>query len=202
MAPVPDEETDEEAEQREAEYAQRRKEYQEEQQRLQEERAAEREAEFEREQKEHEAEVEQREKQHKARLTTLEHIIEHAPEVLTPPQLRTFTELLLNLSPYGLFEDAAEHFVGDHENNSKTEDEILTEALANCPDDKLMGFVLRLLLTEHVAIPREDQPDWLSKAESIFAPAKPKAGKSSSKKKPVLAQSPEKKNRDKKKAAA
>jgi hypothetical protein len=74
--------------------------------------------------------------------------------------------------------------------------------LANCADDKLMGFVLRLLLTEHVAIPREDQPDWLTKAESIFVPAKPKTGKSGSKKKSALAQPPEKKNADKKKAAA
>jgi ParB family chromosome partitioning protein len=202
MAPVPDEESEEQAERREAEYTQRRKEYEEEQQRLHEEQAAERKAEFEREQKEHEAEVKRREKLHQARLATLEHIIEHAPEVLNPAQLRTFTELLLDLSPYGLFEDAAEHFVGDDENNSKSEDEILTEALANCTDDKLMGFVLRLLLTEHVAIPREDQSDWLVKAESIFAPAEPKAGKSSSKKKPVLAKSPEKKNTNKKKAAA
>jgi ParB family chromosome partitioning protein len=202
MAPVPDEETGEEAEQREAEYVQRRKEYEEEQQRLQEERAAERKAEFERQQKEHEAEVKRREKQHKTRLATLERIIEHAPEVFNPAQLRTFTELLLNLSPYGLFEDAAEHFVGDDENNHKSEDEILTEALANCPDDKLMGFVLRLLLTEHVAIPHKDQPDWLTKAECVFAGAKPKAGKSSNKKKSALAQSPEKKNAAKKKAAA
>jgi ParB family chromosome partitioning protein len=202
MAPGPDEETEEEAEQREAEYAQRRKEYEEEQQRLQQEQSAERKAEFERQQKEHEAEVRRREKQHKARLPTLEHIIEHTPEVLNPSQLRTFTELLLNLSPYGLFEEAAEHFVGDDENNNKTEDQILTEALASCADNKLKGFLLRFLLTEYVGIPHEDQPDWLSKAESVFAPVKPKAGKSICKKKSTLTQSPEKKNADKKKAAA
>jgi hypothetical protein len=63
-----------------------------------------------------------------------------------------------------------------------------------------LAIVVRI--QKHVAIPREDQPDWLTKAESIFAPAKPKAGKSSSKKKPALAESPEKKNTAKKKAAA
>jgi hypothetical protein len=97
-------------------------------------------------------------------------IIEHAPEVLNRAQLRTSTELMLNFSPYGLFEAAAEHFVADDENHSKTEDVIPTEALANCTDDKLMGFVLRLLLTEYVAIPPENQR---AKTESIFAPAKP-----------------------------
>jgi hypothetical protein len=65
--------------------------------------------------------------------------------------------------------------------------------LANCTDDKLMGFVLRFLLTEYVAIPLEDQPDWLTKAESIFAPAKPKTDKPCSKQKPAMVKSPEKK---------
>jgi hypothetical protein len=65
-----------------------------------------------------------------------------------------------------------------------------------------MGFVLRLLLTEQVAIPREGQPDRLSKAESSFASPKSKGGRSSSKKKPALAESPGKKNAGKKKAAA
>lgn len=154
MAPAAQQETEEEAEQRKAEFAQRRKEYEEKQQRLEEQRAAERKAEFDRQQKEYEAETKQREKQHKARLATLERIIEHAPASFEANQLRLTIELLLNLSTYGLFEEAAEHFVGDDENHNKTEDEILAEALANTADDKLMGFFLRLLLTEQVASAR------------------------------------------------
>ncbi len=112
-------------------------------------------------------------------------------------QLRTFIELLLHLSPYGLFEDAAEHFVGDDENHNKTEDEILTEALANTTDDKLMGFVLRLLLTEHVTTLRDDQPDWLAKAHAVFVPAKPKTAKPKDKQKPVAASTGERKSKRK-----
>jgi hypothetical protein len=88
----------------------------------------------------------------------LERIVDEAPATLDAAQLRTFIELLLNLSPYGLFEEAAEHFVREEESHDRTDDEILTETVANCADDKLMGFALRLILSEHVGISREDQP--------------------------------------------
>lgn len=206
MAPAQEEENEEEAEQRKAEFAQRRKEYEEEQKRLEEVRAASRKADFERQQKEYEAETKRREKEHKARLSTLERIVEHAPAILDATQLRIVIELLLNLSTYGLFEDAAEYFVGNDENHDKTEDEILTEALANCAEDKLTGFLLRLVLTESVMPPRGEQPDWLTKAESVFAPPQPKFPKqktgSKSKATPTLVKAPPKKSAAKKKAAA
>lgn len=168
MPPAPEQESEEEAVQRKAEHEQHMAEYEAEQQRRKEERKAE----YERQQKEYEAEQKRREQQHKARLGTLERIVEHAPAAFDAAQLRLFVELLLDLSPCGLFEEAAEHFVAEHENNEKTDDQILSEALAACADDKLMGFVLRLLLTVHTDIPRGDQPDLLAKAETVFVPAK------------------------------
>jgi ParB family chromosome partitioning protein len=173
MSPAPEQETEEETAQRKAEHDQRMAEYKAEQERKEQERKVE----FERQQKESEVEIKRREKQHKARLATLEGIIDRASATMNAPQLRVMVELLLNLSPYGLFEDAAEHFAGGDENHDRTEEEILTEALATCPDDKLLGFVLRLLLTGHVGIPQEGETDWLLKANSIFTGPEEKPSK-------------------------
>lgn len=179
MDPTTDEETEEEAEARQEEYEKRRKEHEAEQERV----AAERRAAFERQQEEYEAEVKRRDEQRKSHLATLEHIIERAPASFNAAQLRLVIELLLNLSSYGLFEDVAAYFVGDDENNSKSDYEILSEALAACADDKLTGFVLRLVLTEHVEIPRGEQTDWLTKAEAAIVPVEPKKEKSGKKQK-------------------
>ena len=50
-------------------------------------------------------------------------------------------------------------------------------ALDSTPDEKLTGFGLRLVLSEHVGIPHENQPDALNKAEQVFLSDKPKASK-------------------------
>jgi ParB family transcriptional regulator, chromosome partitioning protein len=198
MAPAPEEETEEEAQARQAEYAYQRQQYEAEQERQREERRAA----TERQQKEYEAETKRREKAYKARLAMMERIVDEAPAAFDAAQLRFFVELLLHLSPYGLFEEVAEHFVGDDENHGKTDDEILNEALAACADDKLMGFVLRLLLTVHTDFPQGEQPDLLLKAEAMFAPPKPKAVKNKISRKPVaVASTPAKKANSKKKAA-
>jgi hypothetical protein len=42
------------------------------------------------------------------------------------------------------------------------------------PDEKLTGFALRLTLTGYVAIPRENEFDFLAGAEAAFAPTKAK----------------------------
>ncbi|WP_251106809.1 ParB/RepB/Spo0J family partition protein [Alloacidobacterium dinghuense] len=132
MAPAPEEESEEEAQARQAEYEQQRKEYEAEQER----KDADRQAELERQQKEYEAEQKRRDKQHKERIAALERIIENAPAVLDAVQLRFILELLIHLSPDGLFEEAAEHFVGSDESHNKCEDEILSEAMAACADNK------------------------------------------------------------------
>jgi ParB family transcriptional regulator, chromosome partitioning protein len=151
VAPAPEGESEEEAQARQAEYEQQRKEYEAEQER----KAADRQAELERQQKEYEAEQKRREKHHKERIAGLERIIEQAPAVLDAVQLRLTLELLIHLSPYGLFEEAAEHFVGSNENHNKSEDEILSEALAACADHKLVAFFLRPLLTEPLGVSSE-----------------------------------------------
>jgi ParB family chromosome partitioning protein len=202
MTAPPETESEEEAEQREADYAERCKEHEVEQQRLEEERVAERKAAFERQQQEFEEATKQREKEHQSRLAVLKRIEENAPSTFNPAQLRIFIELLLNLSPYGLFEDAAEYFTGDTEVHDKTEDEILSEALANCEDDNLMGFLLRLVLSEHVANPLGEQPDWLIKAEAVFVLPSSNAARTIRKKKPTPVKESVKKTVAKKKVVA
>jgi ParB family chromosome partitioning protein len=105
MAPVPEEESDEEAAEREPEYAQRRKEYEEEQQRKEEVRQKQ----FEKEQKEREAEQARREKVWKARQASFERILENAPAMSTAVQLRVFLNALVNVAPYSFTDDVASY---------------------------------------------------------------------------------------------
>src|ERR1700744_1888446 len=86
MAPVPEQETEEEAARRRAEHEQRMAEYEAEQQRREEERRAENE----RQQKEYEVEQARREKLRKARVATFERILEHAPALFNASQMRFF----------------------------------------------------------------------------------------------------------------
>jgi ParB family chromosome partitioning protein len=185
MADPPEAETEEEAALREAEHEQRMADYQAEQKRKEEERRAE----LERQQKEYEAAQARREKQRKARLATLEHIIEEAPASFGPDQLRMFLRLLVNINPYDFLEEAAAHFSRD-ENEQRSEDEVVLAALSTTADEKLIGFALRIVLSDHVGIPREDAPDLLFEAEQVFAPKKPrvaKPGTSPAKKPKVIA---------------
>jgi ParB family chromosome partitioning protein len=170
MSPAPEAETEEEAEVREAEYEERRKEYEAEQKRKEEERKQE----FERQQKEYEAEQSRREKQRKARLATFDRILASAPPVFSAVQLRVFLAALVNLDPYDFAEDVAAFYVEDNENNQQTPEEVLSSALAALPDEKLIEFALRLVLTGHTGTPRENDFDFLAQAEAVFALSQPK----------------------------
>jgi ParB family chromosome partitioning protein len=72
-------------------------------------------------------------------------------------------------------------------------------------DQKLTGFALRLVLSDHVGIPHESQPDLLSEAEQVFAPRKPKVvaakGEGSDKPKPKAAKTTSRKEAPGKKVA-
>jgi ParB family transcriptional regulator, chromosome partitioning protein len=103
MAPAPEAETQEEAEERQRNYEQQRKEYEQEQER----KAEERKQQFEREKKEHEAERARREKLHKARVSKFDRIIEKSPAMFSAAQLRVFLRALVNIDPY-TFDDVAE----------------------------------------------------------------------------------------------
>ena len=170
MAPAPPGETEEDAAERQAKYERQCSEHEAEQQRREEERKRQ----FEREQKEYEAEQTRREKQRKARVVTFERIIDHAPRMFTAAQLRVFLRALISLDPYDFADDVAAYFVGDNENNQQTPEEVLASNLASLPDEKLTGFALRLALTGHTDIPRENDFDLLAEAESVFVPHQPK----------------------------
>ena len=172
MEPAPEQETKEDAAKRQAEHEQRMADYEAEQKRKEEERKAE----WERQQKEYEAEQARRDKQHKARLTTFERIIEQAPAAFSPAQLRVFLCLLVHLD-YSFLEDVAAHFANGDESTQQSDEEIVLAALDGTADEKLTGLALRIVLSDHIGIPHENQPDFLTEAEQAFAPKKPKANK-------------------------
>ena len=175
MAPPAEEETAEEAAQREAEYEQRRKEHQAEEDR----RAEERRQQFEREQQEEEAEHERRDQLRKQREATFERILENAPETFTAAQLRVLLRAIVNLAPYTFADDLAEDIAD--ENEQRSGEEVLLSTIDKTTDDKLTHFALRLALSGHVDIPRENEFDFLTEAEAVFAPPQPKKKKSSNK---------------------
>ena len=186
MAPAPEKETEEDAAQRETEYEHRMAEYKAEEGRKEEERKAE----FEHQQKEYESERVRRENQRKARTATFERIIEQAPASFNAVQMRVFLRLLIHLD-YGFLEEVASHFTNGDENAQQSEAEIVLAALDGSADEKLTSLGLRLVLSDHVGIPHESQPDLLTEAEQVFTPKKPKAVKpktdGSSKIKPTAA---------------
>ncbi len=200
MAPAPEIETEEEAARRETEHEQRMTEYKAEQERKEEERKTE----FERQQKEYEAEQARRDEQRKARFATFERIIEQAPASFNPAQMRVFLRLLIHLD-YSFLEDVASHFANGDENGHQSDDQIVLAALDGTADDKLTGLALRLVLSDHLGIPHESQPDLLTEAEQVFAPKKPKVVKakadSPNKPKPSAAKFPAKKETTRMKAA-
>jgi len=200
MPPLPEAETEEEAAQRQAEHQQRMAEYKAEQERKEEERKAE----FDRQQKEYEAEQARRDEQRKERIATFDHIIEQAPASFSVPQMRFFLRLLIHLD-YSFLEDVATHFANGEENMQQSDEEIVLAALESIADEKLTGLALRLVLSDHVGIPHESQPDLLSEAEQVFAPKKPNAVEpktdGSNKPKPTAAKVTAKKETTRKKAA-
>jgi ParB family chromosome partitioning protein len=197
MAPAPEVETEEEAAARQAEFERQRVEYEEERQRREEERKKQ----FEREQAEIEAERNRKAEVLKVRQATFERILENAPPTFNAAQLRVFLRALVNLDPYTLTDDVAEHFAGDDENNQRTAEEILASALAETPDEKLTSFALRIALTGYVAIPGEGEFDFLAEAAAAFAPPQPPKEKKA-KKTPTPIKAATKKTATKKKVAA
>jgi ParB family chromosome partitioning protein len=176
IPPAPEQETEEEAAQRKAEHEQRMAEYEAEQQRREEEGKAE----YERQQKEYEANQAHREKQRKARLATFERILEHAPASFNAPQMRLFLRMVIQID-YSFLEDVATHFANGDENEQRSDEAIVLAALEATADEKLTGLALRLVLSDHLAIPHESQPDLLADAERVFMPKNRKGQKKGTK---------------------
>ena len=97
------------------------------------------------------------------------------------------------------------HFANGDENSQQSDVEIVLAALDGTADEKLTGLALRLVLSDHVGIPHESQPDLLTEADQVFAPKKPKVVKAktdgSNKPKPTAAKATPKKETTRKKAA-
>ncbi len=178
MQPAPEQETEEEALERKQQYAQQQREYAE----MQERRAEERRQEEERREKEYEAELARREKLKLTRKATFERLLANAPDTFSAAQLRMLLRALVNLDPYTFADDVAEEIAGEEENDKRTAEEVLLATIDGLGNERLTGFTLRLALTSHVAIPREDEADFLTEAEAVFLQSQPK--KSNGKKAP------------------
>jgi ParB family chromosome partitioning protein len=124
-------------------------------------------------QREHEKEQARRTRQLKRRADSFNRILDHAPATFTAPQLRVLLRALVHIDPYQFTDDVAAYFVTD-ENTQQTAEEVLTSVLDGLEDEKLTGFALRLVLTTHAGIPRENEIDSLIEAEQVFAPLQPK----------------------------
>jgi ParB family chromosome partitioning protein len=199
MEPAIEAETEEEAEERKERYEQQRREYDAEQERKAEARRQEEEL----QEKEHEAERARKEKLHKARLAKFDRILDKAPATFSAAQLRVFLRALVNIDPYSFADDVAEHYdAANEENNQQTSEEILLSTIEGLADDKLIGFALRLVLTGHTPIPRENEFDFLTEAEAAFAPAQPKKTSTTKEKEPTLVKTAAPKKTAKKKVAA
>jgi len=153
-----------------------------------------------REQKEYEAEQAQREEQRKARAATFERILENAPETLNAIQLRVLLRAIVNLDPYTFADDLAEE-VAD-ENESRIAEEVLLATIDATEDDKLTRFAIRLALSGHVGIPRENEFDFLAEADAVFAPPRKKVEVSKAGKAPVALPKPKPRKKTAKKRIA
>ncbi len=182
MTPAPPEETEEEAEARKQQHEQQRKEHQAEQER----RAEEFRQKQEREEKEYEAEQARRDEQRKARAATFDRIIAAAPASFTAAQLRVILRAIVNLDPYTFADDLAEDIAAENESEQRSAEEVLLAIIDTTADEKLTTFALRLALSGHVGMPRENQFDFLTEAEAVFLLSKPKKASPGKDKKPTL----------------
>ena len=73
--------------------------------------------------------------------------------------------LLIHLD-YSFLEEVAIHFASGDENAQQSDDEIVLAALDGTADEKLTSFALRLVLSDHIGIPQESQPDLLTEARA------------------------------------
>ena len=170
IAPAPEAETEEQAEQRRQQYEAQRKAHEEEQDR----RAEERRMQEKREEQEREAEFAKRDELRKQREKTFEQIVAQASANLSPAQLRVILRAIVNLDPYTFADDLATDLSEDPDNDKRSAEEVLLTVIDGTADDKLTSFAVRLALAGHRGIPRETELDFLTKAAAAFLTPKPK----------------------------
>ena len=182
MSPAQPEETEEEAAARKQQHEEQQKAHAAEQER----RAEELKQQQERQEQEYEAAQAKRDEQRKARQATYDHIIENAPAIFTAAQLRVVLRAIVNLDPYTFADDLAEDIAADSENEKRSAEELLLATIDTTADEKLIAFALRLALSGHVGIPRENEFDFLTEAASVFLAPKPRNANPGKDKKPTL----------------
>ena len=196
LPPAAPAETEEQAAARKELHELQRKEYEAEQER----RAEERRQQEEREEQEYEARQAQKEEQRKARAATFERILQNAPETLNAAQLRVLLRAIVNLDPYTFADDLIENAA--EENERRSAEEVLMTTIDVTADDKLTRFAIRLALSGHVGIPRENEFDFLTEAEAVFAPPQKKGKVRKTKNAPLTMPRPKAKKTAKKQIAA
>ncbi len=91
------------------------------------------------------------------------------------------------------------------ETTDEPTDALLLAVIEGTPDEKLTVFALRLALTHHKAMPRDEEIDFLAEAKLVFNPPKPvKAPKPKNSKAPtpIKPNAPKQKKTGKKQVAA
>ena len=182
MPPAQPEETEQEAAARKQQHEEEQKAHAAEQER----RAEEFKQQQERQEQEYEAAQAKRDGQRKARQATFDRIIENAPAMFTAAQLRVVLRAIVNLDPYTFADDLAEDIAADNENEKRSPEELLLATIDTTADAKLTAFALRLALSGHVCIPRENEFDFLTEAQAVFLAPKPKNVSRGKDKKPTL----------------
>lgn len=70
--------------------------------------------------------------------------------------MRFFLRLVIQMD-YSFLEDVATHFAKGDKNKQRSDEEIVVAALDGTAHEKLTGFALRLVLSDHLAISREGE---------------------------------------------
>ena len=97
--------------------------------------------------------------------------------------MRVLLRAIVNLDPYTFADDLAEDIADENERRSP--EEMLLATINGTADGKLTRFAVRLALSGHVGIPRENEPDFLTEADAVFTPPQKKAKPQRTSKTPV-----------------
>ncbi len=95
--------------------------------------------------------------------------------------MRVLLRAIVNLDPYTFADDLAEETTGENERRSA--EEVLLATIDATADDKPTRFAIRLALSGHVGIPRENELDFLTEADTVFTPPLPRKAKTPKKQK-------------------
>ena len=92
--------------------------------------------------------------------------------------MRLFLRLLVHIDPYSFLEEVAGHFAsGRREHATVRARRLCWPLLDDTADEKLTSFALRLVLTDHVGIPRENRTRLADRSRGHLRPEEAQGGK-------------------------